>query len=138
MNIDESATVPPQFQFLLDDLGFRVVASEVSPYFDNMSIVLKNDSLNVRIVRDRGFLDAEISPHFASGTWKPLALLRQVVLRLHGAEIVSIDAQADFLRTHYDTVVAMLSPETWDRTVELIREFGRARFLNMLPGQIEK
>ena len=138
MNGRETVHLPSQFQFLVDDFGFRIVASDVSPYFDNMSVVLANNCLNVRISRDRGILDAEVSPNFAPETWKPLGLLRQVALRLDSGEIMTIDVQADFLRSGYDTVVAMLLPENLDHTSELIRQVGKARFSSLFPGQVEE
>ena len=138
MHPNDAGHLLPEFQFLIADYGFRIVALEVSPYFDNMSVLLSNSCLNVCVFRDRGFVDAEVSPHFAPEIWTPLALLRQAVLRLDSKETVTIEAQAAFLRSAYDKVTVMLSPENLDNTTALVRQVGKARFSSLFPGGIDE
>lgn len=124
------------FRFLLDDFGFRIVASEVSPYFDNMWITLENDSLRVVIARDRGFVAADVSSPRNPTELLPLGLLRKLVLRQDPTDDVTIEEEADFLRLHFHEIVDLLSSTKLAVTVERIREIGRARLHRLFPGSV--
>src|SRR5271154_1128071 len=106
---DESQIIPPQFQFLVNSFQFHIIGSEISSSFDNMYVELTNGSLNVRVSRERGFVDTEVSSVVAPNRWLPLSHIRQIVLRRDPVENVSLDEQAEFLRSHYSTIVEMLS-----------------------------
>ena len=79
MSADESSGLPMEFRFLVDELGFRLSSCEVSPYFGNSSITLVGDSINVRVSRDRGIVDVEVSPSHSPEAWKPLELISQII-----------------------------------------------------------
>jgi hypothetical protein len=117
-------------------LGFRIVASEVASIFDDMFVDHSNDSLNVRVAHDRGFLDAEVSPPFAPDKWLPLGHLRQIAMGRDLMENVTIDEQAEFLRFHFPTIVEMLSEKNLETTVIQIRNAGRDRFKKRFPGSV--
>ena len=124
-----------KFQFLIEDFGFHVTASEVSQSFDNMWISLASDSLNVLVARDRGFIDAEVSPPYAPDRWLPVQHIRTIVLHRDAAEArATIDEQAEFVRSHFGEIVEMLSKGNLESTVERIHEIGRAYFNRPYQG----
>lgn len=124
------------FQFLIDDLGFHVVSSDIAPTLGNMYVQVTNGILNVRVVRDRGFENAEVSPHFAPEAWLPLAHLRKIVLACDPLKDVNLDEEADFLRCQYATIAEMVSAANLENTELQIRQIGKQRLKKLFPGSI--
>jgi hypothetical protein len=136
MPTDESALLLRTFQFLVDRLGFSVVAGEASSSFDNVFIELTNGLLNIRIARERGIKDAEMSPACAHDRWLPVSHLRQVALGGDPVDDVTLEQQADFVSGHYSTIVKMLAPEQLEDTVARVDDLGRERLKRLFPGSI--
>ena len=57
MQMDPRKLISPHFDFLIDELGFKVAASEVFPEaFGNAYVILCLDDLRIQIATDRGDL----------------------------------------------------------------------------------
>src|SRR5580692_4809180 len=100
---DESGLLLPTFQFLIESLGFRVAASETSNSFDNGFVELTNGVINIRVIRERGITNAEVS-QTNDHRWLPVSHLRQIVLRGDPVENVTLEQQAHFIGGHYPTI----------------------------------
>jgi len=124
--------------FLTEDLGFTVVADQVSSSFGNMYVVLTNGTVDVCVARDRGFVDIEVRPAAAPERWLSLSHLRQVVLQLELSADITIDQQAEFLGSHFAEIVELISPQNWENTNERVMELGRARLRRLYPGSIRE
>jgi hypothetical protein len=137
---DLTATlVPPQFRFLIDENGFRVIGGKgSSTHFDDMYVELTNDLLNVAIVRESGFISAEVRSPAEPTSWLPLEFLRQLVLRRDPAEEVTFDSQAEFLRTHVATITDLLSEPKLAATTSDVISIGRERRKRLFPGSVRE
>jgi hypothetical protein len=136
MSDDPRDVLLGQFQFLIDRLGFRVVASQAFQSFDNLLLDLQNDVMTVRIVRDRSYINAELSPVFAPDRWVPLGHLRQVALERDPVEEPTLEQEAEFMRSHYETIVTMLSAENFEETGARVLNLGRERLKRLYPGSV--
>jgi hypothetical protein len=138
MSDNPETVLLPKFQFLVDDLGFRVVASETSSSFDNMFVELTNHALNIRLARARGFVNAEVSPPFAPRRWVPVEHLQKMVLGRDPVEDLTLEEQADFVRCHYPVIVTMLAAENLDDTIKRVHDLGRDRLKKLFPGCVDE
>ncbi len=133
---DPNEIVSPVFDFLLTELGFRVVSREVSPYFDNVSVVLSSPALVVNIFRDRGCVSARLGRSLDRNDSAPLHMLRILVLNLDPLDEVSINEEADFLRTHFMTIKELFSDQNLPVTMRRLELLGRQMRRKMFPGKI--
>jgi hypothetical protein len=138
MSEASASLVPPQFKFLIDEYGFRIVGGEVSASFDNMYVDLTNDSVNVQLVREVGFVSADVGSPAAPTLWLPLRFLRQLVLRHDPAEDVTLHDEAEFLRSHLSTITGLLSEANLKDTEARVIEVGRARSKKLFPGSVRE
>ena len=137
MNEEEVTNLVGPFRYLLDLPGFRVTTSFKATDFPAKSVVLSDGDLSVHVESDRGITAAQVSPAISPERWLPLSHLTRIVLRLDPAADVTFDESAQFLKSHFSTVLQMLSPERIEETDRIVLQNGRDYFQTKGPGSIQ-
>jgi hypothetical protein len=133
---DANEIVSPLFDFLIAEHGLRLVSRKVEPCFDNVSVVLSSPGLIVNIFRDRGSVSVRLGRSLDISESTALHMLRILVLNLDPLDEVSIEEEADFLRTNFTRIKELFSDQNLRETMRRIQSLGRERGRRMFPGKI--
>ena len=108
-----SEQVPGAVKFLIHfleaDHGLYVSKNEEAEYFGDKLILLKGDAIQVRIIRDRANWATEISSRFRPGDCYDIPLLIEYIKKSVGPDVISFDAQAEFIRTRWKSIEDIFS-----------------------------
>jgi hypothetical protein len=111
-----------QLPWLFDELGFRVVDDRYEAHhFGDSFVTLESDRLRVRLVRDRGEVDADVASLSEPDRWRPLVLVYEAISGELVLTAPQLDAVARFLRENLSALEESLGPRWRETKAELER-----------------
>lgn len=103
--------------------------------FGNAYIGYASETMRIRFVRDRGYLSADVAPALHSVPKSYYFDLRSLLNYLvpNSVKQDSLEAVASALAQHYARIENFVEPHDYERRLENVRAFYRAKFA---PGEI--
>lgn len=130
MNFNCLDHIKPRFDFLLER-GFRLLDAKREPQsFGNFFIDLESDDFLFRLVSDRGEKHSLIASHSDPRDWHDVSLIRSLILKTHPLDPVSLDEEAEFIRSNYDAIKDIFSDGKFTATSLSLRRLGTERMAN--------
>ena len=132
---DETQTT---FGFLFSDYGFQVSSQHTSEDFGNAFVIAQSDDFSLRFLLDRGIPSVEIGIASNPCEWIDLDIVRSLILGTDLLEAPGPDVLAEFLKTHYVKVRALMGNERVAATISELRKLAHARARRMFPQAFVK
>jgi hypothetical protein len=98
--------------------------------------VLSSPGIVANIFLDRGSVSVRLGRSLHTDESTSLNLLRILLLDLDPLDEVTINEEADFLRTNFTRIKELFSDENLPVTMKRLELLGRERGRRMFPGQI--
>lgn len=127
--------------FPVERFGFAVVDEARSQAgFGNAYVILQNNDMRVRLVKDRSQLFLDIGPLSDPNTWWDMSLVRRLV----GAEdraappppaVDRIVEDGGFIHAHYTHLKRLLQSDVLSETSRAMKALARERAQQMFPDQ---
>lgn len=121
----------------LDDLGFRKVEEmyDVESFGDS-TVILESDKLQVRFIRDRGQVFADISSSLDPTSWWDLALVAELTGTTIESEkstqsSCSLVQLVSFITRNYQTIVRLFTEDDFLRTRQELERLEKQRMGRM-------
>lgn len=113
--------------YLYNSFGFRFVDSKVSDSFGGDALlVLANDSVQVRFVRDRGQLFFDLQPK-GFKNWYSIDLIRAMVGNQEVFKSVMDEDNAIFLKSNFKAILNSFSQGRTKGTIEKLEKLKKVR-----------
>ncbi len=114
--------VTEQLPWLFEELGFRVVEDHFDPKsFGNSFVTLGSPGLQVRFVRDRGQISAEVASRSEPGKWWNLEHVCELIAGRSIEPGFELSSVAALLRNNMPALMESLGPKFPETKRELER-----------------
>lgn len=119
----------PHFEFLLNERGFKVSGYEYPPkHFDNFYIDLASEDFLFRLLNDRGVCGSLVASTASNPThWYDIGLLHSLIMGGDPTQTLTLDEEAEFIRTHYEAIKDALSVNNLSETSAHLKQIGHKR-----------
>jgi len=121
-------------------LGFKVVETDVSEWFDNAYVILEAPALRVRVLRERSIVVVGFGPTSEPGTWFDSAVLVDYLGLSANAGFHDRDARGvlrgagAFITSMWNELTAKFSPPELATTKKELRALAEERAAKMFGG----
>ncbi|MDQ2834433.1 MAG: hypothetical protein M3Y50_11925 [Acidobacteriota bacterium] len=128
--------VVDDFAKFLTDAGLQFQTRKEEAVFSNKTLQYGGQSINVRIVSEKGVWYVEIADaSHQSNEWYDAAILRDLILG-PGEDVLSLQSQIEIIETNWAAINSLFSPSqekhTHPRLAILREERAKRRFPNLL------
>lgn len=117
----------------LEERGLRCDRDEELRSFGDRLILYWDDSIGVRVVRDRGIWSVDVSDSREGKDWYDVPLLMEL-LQGRGEDVRPIEEQIEFIMNSWHEMKQCFSCERRSLTRASLHELGLSRTRRRIPG----
>lgn len=121
------------FGFLFSSHGFHVSSEHTSEELGNAFVIAQSVEFSLRFLLDRGIPSVEIGIASNPSEWFDINIVRSLILGTDLLEAAGPDVLAEFLKTHYVQVKALMGNERVTAAINEFRRLEHARARKMFP-----